>query len=276
MCCALVALSLLGACDSPAATNDIKVISYNIRYSGAPDVDGDNYWTFRKEASLKMIDQEQPTVMGMQEVCPDQLAYLVQNLTNYKHIGVGREDGVAEGECMAIFYDTRKVTLGANGTFWLSETPDSVSQGWDGACKRTCTWGVFKMIGTGKEFVYFNTHLDHRGKIAREESIKLLVSKIAELAPQGLPVFLTADFNSSTSEPIFDPLKAVLKDARATSPVTDNGGTYTGFGESEGVHVIDHIFYKGATPKAFRVLRGDYGAPYISDHYPIVFTGELE
>ena len=276
--CSLTLLPLAGcARQNSGKGNRIRVISYNVRMSGQPKVDLDNFWDNRKQASVDMVEKEQPTVMGIQEGCPDQIAFLDANLPHYKRIGVGRDDGKAGGEMMAIYYDTNKVEVGENSTFWLSETPGEVSRGWDGACRRTCTWGIFTVKATGKKFCFFNTHLDHKGKQARAEGLKLIVAKMAELVPAGMPVFLSADFNSETGNPIFDPLKAVMKDARETARKTDRGTTFNGFGKREGrVVVIDHIFYDNARADRFAVLRGDYGAPYISDHYPIVLDARLE
>lgn len=272
--CGLVLISMTGCCQKSG--DAVRVISYNVRMDGNPEADGTNYWDYRKQASVNMVEREQPTVMGIQEGCPGQVAFLDANLPRYKRIGVGRDDGAAKGEMMAIYYDTTKVEVGRNGTFWLSETPDSVSRGWDGACKRTCTWGFFTVKRTGKQFCYFNTHLDHRGKQARAEGMKLIVAKIGEIVPEGMPVFLTADFNSDTANPIYDPLKAVMSDARETAPETDRGGTYNGWGRKDGeAVVIDHIFYRHAGADRFAVLRGDYGAPYISDHYPVVLDAVL-
>lgn len=272
--CGLVLISMTGCCQKSG--DAVRVISYNVRMDGNPEADGTNYWDYRKQASVNMVEREQPTVMGIQEGCPGQVAFLDANLPHYKRIGVGRDDGAAKGEMMAIYYDTTKVEVGRNGTFWLSETPDSVSRGWDGACKRTCTWGFFTVKRTGKQFCYFNTHLDHRGKQARAEGMKLIVAKIGEIVPEGMPVFLTADFNSDTANPIYDPLKAVMSDARETAPETDRGGTYNGWGRKDGeAVVIDHIFYRHAGADRFAVLRGDYGAPYISDHYPVVLDAVL-
>ena len=254
-----------------------KIISFNVRYSSAPEIDGDNRWELRRDASVKMVAKHKPLVMGLQEACPDQIDFLDLNLTGYKHIGVGRDDGKRAGEMMAIYYDTTRLTLLDSGTFWLSETPEKVSLGWDAACNRTCTWGHFKMKDTDFEFLYFNTHLDHLGSLARKNSIKLIVAKMTELNPDNVPVFLSGDFNSTTDDPIFDPLKASLKDAREMSAISDKIITYNGFGtvtdnpNTRKEWVIDHIFFSGVNPMAFMVLNGNYGVPFISDHYPISF-----
>ena len=254
-----------------------KIISFNVRYSSAPEIDGDNRWELRRDASVKMVAKHKPLVMGLQEACPDQIDFLDLNLTGYKHIGVGRDDGKRAGEMMAIYYDTTRLTLLDSGTFWLSETPEKVSIGWDAACNRTCTWGHFKVNDTGFEFLYFNTHLDHLGSQARKNSIKLIVAKMTELNPDNVPVFLSGDFNSTTDDPIFDPLKASLKDARMMSAISDKNITYNGFGkvtdnpDARKEWVIDHIFFSGVNPMAFMVLNGNYGVPFISDHYPISF-----
>ena len=258
--------------------NEYKIISYNVRFSSAPETDGDNRWELRRDASIKMVAAQKPLAMGLQEACPDQIDFLDQNLTGYKHIGVGRDDGNRAGEMMAIYYDTTRLTLLNSGTFWLSDTPDKVSIGWDAACNRTCTWGHFKVNDTGFEFLYFNTHLDHLGSLARKNSIKLIVDKMTELNPDNVPVFLSGDFNSTTDDPIFDPLKASLKDAREVSAISDKNITYNGFGkvidnpDTRKEWVIDHIFFSGVNPVAFRVLNGNFGVPFISDHYPIAFT----
>lgn len=272
--CAAVAYAATG-CAKQGGDDTIKVVSYNIRMSGSPAADGDNYWTNRKQASINMVNDERPDVMGIQEGCPDQIAFLDEHLPQYEHIGVGRENGKAEGEMMAIYYRADRVELLDSGTFWLSETPDEVSKGWDGACKRTCTWALMRMKDSGKEFAYFNTHLDHVGPTARAEALKLIVKRIAELVPAGMPLFLTADFNSTTDEPIFEPLKAAMRDARAEAPQSDPRGTFNDWGRESDV-VIDHIFFRDADARSFTVLCDkNYGAPYISDHYPVALVAEI-
>jgi endonuclease/exonuclease/phosphatase family metal-dependent hydrolase len=253
-------------------TNEIKVISYNIRMSGNPDADGENYWTYRKEASLNMIRDEKPTVFGLQEACADQQEYMTANLTEYGSYGVGRDDGQSKGEHMTIFWLKEEVEMLDCGTFWLSETPDEVSKGWDAQCRRTCTWTILKMKKTGEKFAYFNTHLDHRGKEAKANGMKLLAAKVKELVPEDMTVSMTGDFNTRPDNAIFEPLREVMQDSRVTAPSTDERPTSNGW-KKEGGSIIDYVLYRNAQPLTYKVLRDkDYGAPFISDHYPVVMT----
>ena len=263
------------SCSTEQAKEPIKVISYNIRCGVNPGQDGENNWEYRKQASINMINDEKPTIFGLQEALPPHLEYLKEQLPQYASYGIARDDGKTEGEYMTIYYLKDEVELLDCGTFWLSETPETPSMGWDAACKRTCTWAKMRMKRSGKEFAYLNTHLDHVGKVAQREGLALMMKRAAEIVPDGMPVFVTADFNCVTSDPIFEPIKAVMKDARETAPQTDRRATFNGW-KPNATAVIDHIFYRGAEPKSFRVLCDkNYGAPYISDHYPVVLEAEF-
>ena len=270
-----MALCVAVSCSTEQAKETIKVISYNIRCGVNPGQDGENNWEYRKQASINMINDEKPTIFGLQEALPPHLEYLKEQLPQYASYGIARDDGKTEGEYMTIYYLKDEVELLNCGTFWLSETPETPSMGWDAACKRTCTWAKMRMKRSGKEFAYLNTHLDHVGKVAQREGLALMMKRASEIVPDGMPVFVTADFNCVTSDPIFEPIKAVMKDARETAPQTDRRATFNGW-KPNATAVIDHIFYRGAEPKSFRVLCDkNYGAPYISDHYPVVLEAEF-
>lgn len=273
--CAIITLVGFSSCKEKPT--EIKVISYNIRMN--TKADGDNCWDNRKHASINMINEEKPTIFGLQEALPEQVQYLAENLPQYGHIGVGRDDGKTQGEHMAIFYLKNEIELLDGGTFWLSETPNEPSKGWDAACFRTCTWTKLKMRSNGKVFAYLNTHLDHVGKVSQKEGLSLIVKRAKEIVANDMPIFLTADFNSVTSKPIFEPVKAFMQDAREAAFETDRRATinfYKPGNEDKAEWIIDHIFFRGAKAKKFRVLRDkDYGAPYISDHYPVVLEAEF-
>lgn len=283
------------------AQSYLKVMSFNVRQSFGHD--GRNSWAFRKDAAAYMLQTERPALLGLQETCPEQVVFFDSIMVGYGRLGVGRDDGKLDGEMMSIYYDRAYFDLVDWGTFWLSATPDTVSQGWDGACKRTCTWSVLTLRSTGQRVLFLNTHLDHIGQVARREGVRLIADRIKALTTKYgregdiMPTFLTADFNTSSANPIFDILKEQMYEARATAPQSDTGFTFNEWGKvkrqleangqdphkiklgatgnSDNEPVIDHIFYRNATPLAFRVLRGDYGVPYISDHYPVALEVRL-
>ena len=269
----LAVMLLCGGCGSREKDVEIKYISYNIRYANASD--GDNAWDIRKPATKEMIESEQPDVLGLQEALIGQLQYIDSNFPQYSRVGVGRDDGKEDGEFMAVYYRSDKFKLLKNGDFWLSETPDECSMGWDAACRRIVTWAKLKDKETGKVFYAFNTHLDHVGEVAREQSILLIVKKIDEIVKKDkAPVFLSGDFNSNVNSAIFDPLKSIMKDSRAILPESEWIPTYNNYGNG-GDAMIDYIFYKNAEVLDFKTLNGDYGKPYISDHYPVMATMKI-
>lgn len=263
---------------------EFRVMSYNIRNSYAND--GENSWNKRREATVRMLTESKPMVVGMQEVCPEQKTYLESALSGYRHIGVGRDNGKDEGEIMSVFYDTTLVKVEMWGTFWLSETPEEPSLGWDAACRRTCTWAVMTDKSSGERFLMYNTHLDHVGKVARKMEVRLIADSVKAMTKRLKigRVFMTGDFNTTAANKIFKPLKKVMKEAREVCPMSDKGYTYNGFGKvnpnagnvldsngnTDNEVAIDHIFYKGAKGERFEVLRGDYGVPFVSDHFPVV------
>ena len=264
----LAVLLLCGGCGNSQKDVEIKYISYNIRNSRAND--GDNAWDIRKSATKEMIEREQPDIFGLQEAYIEQLQYIDNNFPNYSRVGVGRDDGKEDGEFMAVYYRNDKFKLLDNGVFWLSETPDECSMGWDAACRRIVTWAKLKDIESKKVFYAFNTHLDHVGEVAREQSILLIVDRINKIVKKDkAPVFLSGDFNSNVNSAIFDPLKNIMKDSRAILPESEWIPTYNNYGNGNDA-MIDYIFYKNAEVLDFKTLNGDYGKPYISDHYPVM------
>ena len=263
-----------------AQAQELKIISFNIRYNSWNNIDGPNGWPYRKAAVAKMILEERPAAIGLQEALIDQLQYLDSNLPGYRRIGVGRDDGREAGEFMAIYYDTLRLSADMSSTLWLSETPWEASKGWDAACYRTVTCVFFTDKRSGHSFSYFNTHLDHVGKVARAESAKFIAELVNE--SEGFPVILGGDMNSTIEDTIFSAFyKAGLKDARTMTDSTSHAITYNAFGGCEQSgngtdgKVIDHFFVRDVKVKQFRTLDGDYGVPYISDHYPIEMVIEF-
>ena len=226
--------------EEPAPTStDLKIMSFNIAVDNLAESKG---WEWRRSAVNKMISDIKPTIIGFQEMQAHEMTGILNAHSEYSWYGVGRDSGNAPRrtseytaeETMTIFWQKDVLSDEGHGTFWLSETPESVSLGWDAACNRTVTWVKFKHIKTGMEFYMFNTHLDHKGSTARKESAKLIASKIKELNPDGLVTFLTGDFNVKPNNAALDPLNDSMKSARDYAAVSDNTkNTFHGFANSK-------------------------------------------
>lgn len=262
-----IILSAVLCAAKPAQLPELTVMSYNIRLGSADD--GTNSWQFRCPASMLMIEDRKPDVIGVQEALLPQLLFLDENCRSYDYVGAGREDGKKEGEYAAIIYNKKTVTVVKWGTFWLSETPEEPSKGWDAACIRSSTWAVMKSKASGKKFLFINTHFDHMGENARRESAALMISKISELNPDGLPVVLVGDFNVEYTHPALSPVTDSMKNARKIAAITDSSATYHGWGKAS--EVIDHIFYTGfRSCTRFETVTKPYAErKFISDHYPV-------
>ncbi len=264
-----VAVSLPCSSQRKLPAGDISVMSYNVR-NGNMD-DGPNSWDLRKKASISMIQRYKPDLFGIQEGQPKQVSYLKSNLPEYTEVGVGRDDGKNKGERMSIFFRDNRFNLLESGTFWLSETPDTVSKGWDSNHHRTVTWVKFSDRKSKKTIYYFNTHLDHKGLLARENGVKLLISKVKEIAGADAICFITGDFNLKSTNPRIKPMFDNFLSVRNTAPVTDSQATFNAWGKRPTGTIIDYVFYRnGVIPLAYRTITDDFGVPYISDHYPII------
>lgn len=250
--------------------DSIKVMSYNIRMGIAND--GENHWNLRKDAVAALINTVSPDIFGVQEAFEFQKAFILENCPEYNCVGVGRDDGTQDGEQMAIFWKTDKYELLEWGTYWLSETPDVPSFGWDAACRRTATWTKLKEKANGREFFYVNTHLDHVGREARKNGLAMVVERIAAMNPEGFPLFLTGDFNVTPDDEALVGLDKLMTSARVSAEQTDNSITFNGWGDVDEQCVIDYVYYSGMSScKSFRVVNEPYlGRAYTSDHYPVV------
>lgn len=253
-------------------SQSLKVMSYNIRLS--IESDKENSWENRKMEALQLMDYYHPDFFGVQEAVPQQMIDIKNNLKNYDFVGVGRDDGKNKGEFSALFYDTEKLQVLESGTFWLSETPNIPSKGWDAAYNRVCTYALFKMKKGGKKFWAFNTHFDHIGDVAREKSATLILEKIKNLNTKNLPVVLTGDFNLTEETKPLQLISKSLENAYHHSKQKPYGprGTFTAFDINKiPTERIDYIFVKDFVTETFRTINDRReNLLYPSDHFPIM------
>lgn len=264
--------------DVQSQNQNLKVMTYNIRLNVASD--GENAWPNRKDFLSSQVLFYSPDIMGVQEALPNQMTDLKNALKGYNAIGLGR-DGGNEGEHSAIFYNTKKVKVENETTFWLSNTPNEVSKGWDAALPRVCTYGLFTILGSNQKVWVFNTHLDHIGEQARLESMKLIVKKIKEVNTSNLPAIVMGDFNLEPDSEAVTMLKKYMNDSRELAKIKfGSTGTFNAFKFHEPVNQrIDYIMVSKSDKievEKYGVLSSNIDLKYPSDHFPVLVEFKIK
>lgn len=271
-------LALLLSLQGILAQTTTKVMTYNIRLD--VESDGENRWDKRKGLLANQVRFYEPDFMGVQEALPQQMHYLDETLPAYDFIGVGRDDGKEKGEFSAIFYNKDKFKVVKQSTFWLSQTPEKPGLGWDAACNRVCTYGLFENLKTKKKIWVFNTHFDHIGTTARMESAKLILAKIKELNKEGYPFVLTGDFNLTEDNESIQRITAELNDTRKVAKlVYGPDGTWNAFDFTKpATERIDYIFIpkKNVTVTKYAILSDNKNNRYYSDHLAVYSELEIK
>ena len=257
----------------------LRIMTFNLRLDLASD--GPNAWPHRRDWVASLIRFHAPDVVGVQEALAHMLTDLDARLPGFARVGVGRADGRAGGEFSAILYRTDRLEMLDNGTFWLSPTPEVPgSKGWDAAIERVATWARFRDRRTGCTHVHLNTHFDHIGEQARQESARLIRRRLASLAGD-LPIIVTGDLNTdpqSVAYRIFtrDTIPAAsapLRDAFTSSASGHYGptSTWTAFKAIEPGRRIDYVLVSAQIPVlAHGILPDSWDGRFPSDHLPVI------
>lgn len=279
---------------TPAANVDTRVMTFNIRFAGGDK--GEHSWANRRDAVADRIAAANCDIVGLQEVEAIQADWVRERFPAYAFHGVGRLDGIRKGEFAPILYRAARYELLDAGHFWISTTPDVPgSKSWNTACERMASWVRLRDLATTRELIVINTHLDHVSAEAREQGVRMIRERAAQLSHASLssdpnampcPVIITGDFNTSADGPLGVHLRganATAPDAtgftlldvyRVADPTADGDeATFNAWKPQIRGERIDWIF---ATPQ-FDVIEAsiDRQTPngvLPSDHYPVVAT----
>ena len=256
------------------ANTEVKVLSFNIRYGTARD--RTNAWNKRRDLTVETIRRFDPDLVGIQEAQWFQVKFLRDRLDGYAQISRSRSMDPSDERCAILYRESRFVPL-AVGHFMLSNEPDRhSSQSWDAALPRIATWARFRDKQNGRVLVFANTHFDHRGNLARQESWSVLQQELVKHA-RGRPVVLAGDFNQDLSSLAAQPTAATstarlgLQDTyTAAGNRKRHSGTFHGFKGIGQSWRIDGVFaHRGLTVLSATIDRWQENDRYPSDHFPV-------
>ena len=249
------------------SVDEIRVMSCNLRCITPLDP-GKKSWFYRADLIVNNIEKENPGIIGFQEATKLQYKYMCDTLTGYDSVIEFRDKSIISEGC-PIFYRTDLYELIEKGSFWLSETPEVMSKDWDAACYRICSYVILKEKASGKEFVVFNTHLDHVSDEARINGIAVVLDKIEQFG--SLPSMIMGDFNAAEGSQTYESATESFLDAKYQTENTMESCTYEGYGASLGGKAIDHLMISktGLEVKSYKVVTDTYDGVYPSDHFQL-------
>lgn len=247
--------------------DEIRVMSCNLRCLSPLDF-GKKSWFYRADLIVNNIEKENPGIIGFQEATKIQYKYMCDTLTGYDSVITYRDNSIIAEGC-PIFYRTDLYDLIDKGSFWLSETPDVMSKDWNSACYRICSYVILEEKASSKQFVVFNTHLDHISDEARINGIAVVLDKIEQFG--SLPSMIMGDFNAAEGSQTYESATEHFLDAKYQTENTMESCTYEGYGKSLGGKAIDHLMISktGLEVNSYKVVTDTYDGVYPSDHFQI-------
>jgi endonuclease/exonuclease/phosphatase family metal-dependent hydrolase len=264
-----MSLTLVG----PAAPPSLHVMTFNVRrrMNGVTWPPADR-WSVRRPRVEALLRDERPTILGAQEVLPDQAEAIRDALgVSYRVIGYGRHPG-PRGEGCPLFYDESRLELVDWRQAALSDRPDEAgSMSWGNAIPRVYVQAGFRDRMTSRRFTVVNTHLDAFSARARQRAAEELH---AVISVQPTPAVLLGDLNAGpTSSPWATLLShGVMTDAwaEADTRLSPEWGTFSGYRRPRPGRRIDAILVSPGVQvrrAAINARRIDGGWP--SDHLPV-------
>src|SRR5690606_21229445 len=195
----------------------LTIASYNILHD-SQDIPDHYNWEIRKPLLINQLKPYKIDILCLQEDWDNQ-AIDIQSALGY----------LSTGRTKRIMYNGNRFRLKTQGLFYLSETPDKSSTGWDASGPRQCNWALFNDIHTKRDFYVFNVHFDHIGVVSREQSALLMKDRLQKMT-NGLPVFVTGDFNTTPGTRPILTMSSVVIDSRGISESLPQGpvGTFNG------------------------------------------------
>ena len=249
----------------------IKVISFNIRC-----VDDPNNHSIPERAPClaTVMASYDADIIGFQEYS----AFWEEDIEKYfcdkyEFFNKYRTDG--DGlEGTPILWKKDKFECLQRGYFWLSDTPEVMSGGWDDyGCNRICLYVILKNKEDGKTFFYLNTHFGF-GEENQVKSVRLIQDYVQKLS--SYPSFITGDFNLFPNSRPYNEMVKKYADANELT-IKDRRATYHGYDPIK--NTIEHIDYcfinKQVRPITFKIIDETVDGKFPSDHFGIFIDLEI-
>ena len=248
---------------------ELKIISFNIR---CKDDQNGHSIAERAPRLYEVTKDFDADVIGFQEYRPKWEEHIAHYFSDYEIFNKYRSETTKDVESAPILWKRDRFECLDRGYFWLSDTPEVESRGWDERfnCFRMCEWVILRCKKTGKTFTFMNTHFGFgdKGQIASAELIHQYSKRISNH-----PTILVGDFNMSPSAPAYAAITAHFTDANAACE-NDLSNTFHGYdpeAHEEFTYHIDYCFVnEQVKPLSQTICKTTVDNKFPSDHYGLL------
>ena len=248
---------------------DLKVISFNIRCC-----DDKNGNTIKERAPrlAKITSKYDADIIGFQEYTDKWAPEIERFYPEYEIFNKYRAS--TDFESAPILWKKDKFELLDKGYFWLSDTPEVESRGWDTLynCFRICEYVILKEKESKKVFTYMNTHygFGDKGQVDSSNLIYEYSKKISQN-----PTFVTGDFNMTPDSPGYKEITKHFTDVNGAT-VNDRRTTYHGYGTADNAHIDFCFIDEKIKPVNLKLIDELDDGKYPTDHYGLFVELEIK
>lgn len=242
----------------------LSVISFNIRC--CDDADG-NSIAERAPRLSKITSKYNTDIIGFQEYRPQWEEYIKKYYGDeYEMFNKYRSEKI-DVESSPVLWKKEKFEFIKSGYFWLSDTPEVESRGWDELynCFRMCVYVFLKEKKSGKIFTVMNTHFGFGDK-GQTASAKLIYDYYKKIG--SYPTFIVGDFNMTPQSAGYAAMVENFNDVNAVT-AKDLRDTYHAYKPQE--YKNQHIDYCFVNEKIIpinqKIIDDTVDGKFPSDHY---------
>lgn len=251
---------------------NLKVVSFNIRYTDDPN---GHSISERAPRLAVTVNEIEPDVIGFQEYRTAWDKHIEEYFSDRYDMFLKYRNETVDMEASPILWKKDKFDCIKTGYFWLSDTPEIESKGWDTiGCYRMCVYAILKDKQTEKCFTFMNTHFGF-GDDGQLKSVELIYEYSKKIS--NYPTFITGDFNMNPESVVYEAMTKYFTDVNAAT-VNDLRNTFHGYKTEEfGIkHHIDFCFVSdGIKPINQKLINRTFDGKFPSDHYGLEIDVEI-
>lgn len=251
---------------------NLKVVSFNIRYTNDPN---GHSISERAPRLAETINEVEPDVIGFQEYRPAWDKHIEEHFSDRYDMFLKYRNETSDVEASPILWRKDKFECLETGYFWLSDTPEIESKGWDTiGCYRMCVYVILKDEKTNECFTVMNTHFGF-GDDGQLKSVELIYEYSKKIS--NYPTFITGDFNMNPESIAYEAMTKHFTDVNAAT-VNDLRNTFHGY-KTEGWGIKQHIDFCFITddikPINQKIMDKTFDGKFPSDHYGLEIDIEI-